>query len=66
MDVTTGVVSQRYLALDQGMIMAALGNALLHDSVRRYFVRDDMKWAIRPLLAVEKFNAAQGSGSVRR
>jgi hypothetical protein len=56
-DVTTGVVSQRYLALDQGMIMAAVGNALLNDSVRRYFVPGDVNQVIRPLLAIEEFNA---------
>src|SRR5215204_5363200 len=42
-DVTTGVVSQRYLALDQGMIMAGLGNALLNGAVRRYFVPGDVR-----------------------
>jgi hypothetical protein len=56
-DVTTGAVSRRYLALDQGMIMAALGNALRNDSMRRYFVRGEVKRTIRPLLGIEEFNA---------
>jgi len=57
LDVTTGVVSRRYLSLDQGMIMAALGNALLHDRVRDYFVRGDVRQVLRPLLGIETFNA---------
>ena len=32
----SGQVSKRYLSLDQGMIMAALGNALAGDDMRRY------------------------------
>ena len=38
-NVDTGVVSDSYLSLDQGMIMAAIGNALGHDVLRRR-VRD--------------------------
>lgn len=56
-DVTTGVVSERYLSLDQGMIMAALGNALGNDGLRRYFVRGEVKRALRPLLGIEEFLA---------
>jgi Putative glucoamylase/Protein of unknown function (DUF3131) len=36
-NVDTRVVSDSYLSLDQGMIMAAIGNALGHDVLRRAF-----------------------------
>ena len=38
MAVRSGQVSKRYLSLDQGMVMAALGNALAGDDMRRYVV----------------------------
>lgn len=56
--VGSGTVAQRYLSLDQGMIMAALGNELLDDRVQDYVVRGPVKHVIRPLLAIEEFNAA--------
>ena len=37
-NVDSGAVSDAYLSLDQGMIMAALGNALGDDVLRRAFV----------------------------
>ena len=55
--VGTGTVARRYLSLDQGMVMAALGNELRDDAVRRYTVRGDVQEAIRPLLGIEEFNA---------
>ncbi len=56
-NVSTGQVSRSYLALDQGMIMAALGNALRGDRLRDYFSRGMIEDAIRPLLAMEEFTA---------
>ena len=38
-DVDTGQVSRYWLALDQGMIMAALANELTGDRLQRYFSR---------------------------
>jgi hypothetical protein len=55
--VRSGRVADRYLSLDQGMIMGALGNALRSDAIRRYFVRGDVERVIRPLLGIEAFNA---------
>jgi hypothetical protein len=37
-NVDSGVVPNFYLSLDQGMIMAAIGNALAGDMLRRAFV----------------------------
>ena len=57
-DVSSGQVSRAYLSLDQGIIMAALGNALTHDSLRRAFVDPRFERRIRPLIAMETFNTA--------
>jgi Putative glucoamylase/Protein of unknown function (DUF3131) len=59
-DVTTGKVSKYYLALDQGMIMAQLGNLLSDDSMRRYFVKGDVEKALKPLLGMEEW-AVEGA-----
>jgi hypothetical protein len=48
--------SDSFLSLDQGMIMAALGNALGHDVLRDAFATRDVERATRPLVAVEEFN----------
>jgi hypothetical protein len=56
-NVQTGVASRYYLALDQGMIMAALGNTLRNDQVRDYFTSGAIEDAIRPLLGIEEFTA---------
>jgi hypothetical protein len=54
-NVQTGTVSGSYLSLDQGMIMAALGNALGHDVLRRAFA--SFAGALRPVIGVEEFNS---------
>jgi hypothetical protein len=58
-DVTTPKVSKFWLALDQGMVMAALANELGGDRLQRYLapqLEDD----VRPLLAMEQFTAGGG------
>jgi RTX calcium-binding nonapeptide repeat (4 copies)/Putative glucoamylase/Protein of unknown function (DUF3131) len=55
-NVDTGVPQQTYLSLDQGMIMAALGNALGDDVLRDAFATRDVERAVRPAVAVEEFN----------
>ena len=54
-NVQTRRVSGAYLSLDQGMIMAALGNALGHDVLRRAFA--SFAGPLRPVIGVEEFNA---------
>ena len=49
-------VSPAYLSLDQGMIMAALGNELGRDVLRRAFATPEMRNALRPVLGAEEFN----------
>jgi hypothetical protein len=53
--VESGTVAERYLSLDQAMIMAAIGNELRHDVVKRYFVDHEFREALRPLMAMESF-----------
>jgi Ca2+-binding RTX toxin-like protein len=56
-NVDSGVISDSYLSLDQGMIMAALGNALGDDVLRRAFATPELERALRPVMAVEEFNS---------
>ncbi|MGB7981399.1 MAG: glucoamylase family protein [Candidatus Nanopelagicales bacterium] len=56
--VRSGTVAERYLSLDQGMVMAAIGNELRRDAVQRYVVRGPIRKAIKPMLGIEKFNVA--------
>ncbi len=57
-NVGTGRVSQRYLALDQGMVMAALGNVLADHDLRGYVSTGAMERRLRPLMEMEQFGAA--------
>ena len=50
-----GEPSPAYLSLDQGMIMAALGNALGGDVLRAAFATRDVEQAVRPAIGVEEF-----------
>ena len=60
MNVSTGVVSDRVLALDQGMIMAAIANALADDAMRHAFSDGPIEAVLRPLIAPEEFTAGKG------
>ena len=55
-NVQSGVVSPFYLSLDQGIIMAAIGNELSSDVLRRAFSGPDMLHLVRPVIRVERFN----------
>ncbi|MGH3662259.1 MAG: glucoamylase family protein [Micromonosporaceae bacterium] len=54
--VRSGTVARRHLALDQGMIMAALGNLLANDVIRRRFTHGQVERELRDLLRIEEFN----------
>jgi hypothetical protein len=58
-NVTTKRVSDSYLSLDQGMIMAALGNVLGDDVLRRAFADKTMERRLRPVIGVERFSTSQ-------
>ena len=57
-NVDSGFVSPYYLSLDQGMIMAAIGNALEDDMLRRAFVTPEFQNALQPVISIEQFNAS--------
>jgi Putative glucoamylase/RTX calcium-binding nonapeptide repeat (4 copies)/Protein of unknown function (DUF3131) len=57
-NVDTGFVSSSYLSLDQGMVMAALGNALEHDMLRRAFSTREVERELRPVIGVEEFGSS--------
>jgi Putative glucoamylase/Protein of unknown function (DUF3131) len=54
-NVSTRTVSGSYLSLDQGMIMAALGNALGRDVLREAFAKTAEEQALRRVIGVERF-----------
>ncbi len=56
-DVTSGKVASCELALDQGMIMASVANALGDGMLQRAFCEGKVAEIIRPLIAPEKFGA---------
>ena len=56
-NVDSGVVSPYYLSLDQGIIMAAIGNELGHDMLRRAFATPEFRRALRPVISIEEFSA---------
>jgi hypothetical protein len=55
-NVDTDQPEDAFLSLDQGMIMAALGNALGDDVLRDAFATPDLERAVRPAVAVEEFS----------
>ena len=57
-NVDSGVVSAYYLSLDQGIVMAAIGNALGHDMLRRAYSTHEFERALRPGISIEEFNAS--------
>ncbi len=57
-NVDSGEVSNGYLSLDQGMVMAAIGNALDRDVLREAFADRDMERSLRPVIGVEEFGAS--------
>ncbi|GAA3854188.1 glucoamylase family protein [Tessaracoccus defluvii] len=51
----SGQVAKRYLALDQAMILGALGNVLTDGGLRRYFTQGEVARHVRPVIAPEVF-----------
>ena len=60
-NVDTGVVSGAYLSLDQGIVMAAIGNALAGDILRESFATKDVRKVLQPIIGMERFNAGPRS-----
>ncbi|MDX6702891.1 MAG: hypothetical protein QOF26_3117 [Baekduia sp.] len=59
-NVQTKAVSGSYLSLDQGMIMASLGNALGGDVLRHAFAGPEEERALRPVIGIEQFTTSGG------
>jgi hypothetical protein len=62
-NVDTGTVSDFYLSLDQGIIMAAIGNALADDVLRDAFSTKEVRNALRKVIGMERFNAGPRSAA---
>src|SRR5271157_2263926 len=56
-DVSVGMVAGCILTLDQGMIMAAIANALEDDALQHTFSDGAIEQSIRPLIAMEEFSS---------
>ncbi len=63
LDPTTGTVAPRYLALDQGMVLAGVDDALEGGGLQRYFAADPVGQRIRPYLAEENFDLVAYPGT---
>jgi hypothetical protein len=57
-NVATGQVADRYLALDQGMVIAALANELTSNQLQRYLAVT-LQPSLQPLMAMEQFGAGR-------
>jgi len=64
-NVQTGRVSDSYLSLDQGIIMAAIGNALGNDMLRRAFATPQLQQVLQPVISIEHFNASPGDSATQ-
>jgi hypothetical protein len=56
-DVSSGAAAGCILAVDQGMIMAAITNELADDAIQHAFSDGLVEQTIRPVIAVEEFSA---------
>jgi hypothetical protein len=56
-NLSTGRISDRILALDQAMILAAIANALADHAMQHAFSDGPVEGTIRPLIAPEEFTA---------
>ncbi|WP_025157720.1 glucoamylase family protein [Leifsonia aquatica] len=56
--VHSGRTAERYLSLDQSMIMAAVANGLDHGAMRTLFADDAVRDSLQPLMAAQTFSAA--------
>ncbi len=63
--VRSGKVAKTYLSLDQGMIMAALGNVLGHDDMHRDFAAGDAQRRLAPVLRLEHWDLVPPSAAAR-
>lgn len=55
--VKSGLIADRYLSLDQSMVMGSIGNLIGDSVIRRNFTRGDIEKRLKPVLALEEFGA---------
>lgn len=55
--VKSGTIAERYLSLDQAMVMGAIGNVMADNVVRRAFSTRAVERALRPVIGMEEFGA---------
>jgi hypothetical protein len=53
----SGAKAERYLSLDQSMIMGAILNAVDHDKLKTYFVDRTLEQRLKPVIAAEVFGS---------
>lgn len=63
--VGSGTIAERYLSLDQSMIMAAIGNELTDDSLKDYVVDEAMEQNLKPAIEQQVFGSSWDHGSDR-
>ncbi|MDQ3928941.1 MAG: cellobiose phosphorylase, partial [Chloroflexota bacterium] len=61
-NVDTGQVDRHYLSLDQGIIMAAIGNAIGQDFLRKAWATPQFRRRLQPVIQVERFNSTKPRG----
>lgn len=64
-DPTTGEIAPRYLALDQGMIMVGIDDALTDGGLQQYFAADPVGQHDEPYLSMESFALTAYPGTHR-
>ena len=57
-NVATRLIADRYLALDQGMVIAALANELTNNQLQGYLAVT-LQPSLQPLMAIEEFGAGR-------
>jgi hypothetical protein len=62
-NVDSGAVSNGYLSLDQGIVMAAIGNALAGDMLRDAFATKSIRKVLQPIISMETFGAGPRSAA---
>ncbi|MBG6059670.1 hypothetical protein RCH16_002020 [Cryobacterium sp. MP_M5] len=55
--VKSGLIAERYLSLDQAMVLGAIGNVYCDNVIRRNFIRGQVQATIKPLIGIEEFGA---------
>lgn len=57
--VKSGTVAERYLSLDQAMVLGSLGNVLANNTIKRAFIKGEISRVIPGLIGAEVFGAGE-------